>query len=124
MSGRSARSLAMRLAAGGLLLVGCGCAVVPRSRVEQSQKTDRMLRTELAQAKDELARLKSRNRDILARSTDDTRRLAALEEANERYQRDITAYQEERDQYAAALDQIKSQVLASSNSSQNATRRD
>ncbi len=114
MAASSPGTRAKRAMLGVLLPALVGCAVVPRNKLEETQSANRELRTALAEAKDSVARLKTQNRDLAARSIEESRRNLALEEANERFERDIMTYQEEREQYAAALDQIKNQVLASS----------
>ncbi|MDB5350879.1 MAG: flagellar motor protein [Planctomycetota bacterium] len=109
----------------GVIALGvalAGCASVPRGQMEDCRQQSLALQAELSQTKDLAARLRTQNRDMAARSVEDARRLTALEETNDRLERSITAYQDERNQYAAALDQIKSQVLASGGSSESRNR--
>ena len=89
-----------------------GCASAPRSALEESRGQVLALRTELAQAKDTTAKLRTLNRDISARAVEDSRRLSTLEETNDRLEKSVVAYQQERDEYAAALDQINRQVAS------------
>lgn len=112
-SGRGRRpSIATTLIALGLV----GCTAVPRGRLEESRQQILSLRAELAQTKDQAARLRTQNREIAARSVEDVRRLSALEEANERLEQSVIAYQEERDQYASSFEAIRREVLASTGS--------
>ena len=94
------------------LLAAAGCASAPRAQLDEARGQVHALRTELAQAKDVAAKLRTQNRDVASRTVDDSGRLAALEEANARLERSVAAYQEEREQYAAALDQIKRDVAS------------
>jgi chromosome segregation ATPase len=89
-----------------------GCATAPHAQLEESRGQIVALRAELAQAKDVGAKLRTQNRDISARAVEDSRRLAILEETNERLGRSVAAYQKERDEYAAALDQINREVAS------------
>ena len=94
--------LVLLLAAG--LLPGCG--IVPRSRMEESQKLSQLLRSENARLKDQNLALQSQNRDYADRAVDDLRRLTAREQAIERLERSVQAYQEDRERLAAAYEQL------------------
>jgi uncharacterized protein HemX len=96
------RPFLLLLAAG--LLAGCG--IVPRSRMEESQKLSQLLRTENARLKDQNLALQSQNRDYADRAVDDLRRLTAREQAIGRLERSVQAYQEDRERLAAAYDQL------------------
>lgn len=89
---------ALSLLAGGLP----GCAMVPRSQFEESQRLTRTLRTENARLKDEVVVLKTQNRDYADRALDDLRRLTARDEAIERLEQSVQEYQDDRDRLAAA----------------------
>jgi hypothetical protein len=92
-----------------LLLVGGllpGCGIVPRSRMEESQKLSQLLRSENARLKDQVLSLQSQNRDYADRAVDDLRRLTAREHAIERLERSVQAYQEDRERLAAAYEQL------------------
>ncbi len=95
-----------------VLLALSGCAFVPRRDLEASRRQTQAVRSELAQAKDSLVRLRNRDQDLAARAVEDARRIAALEDANDRLEQSVTAYQSERDQIASAFETIKSQVRA------------
>lgn len=90
----------------GVLLLAAGivsgCAVVPRDRLEESQRLAQSLRGENARLKDEVVGLRARNRDYADRALDDLRRLTAREEAIERLERSVQEYQDDRDRLAAA----------------------
>ena len=68
------RLLLVLLIAAGILP---GCGIVPRSRMEESQKLSQLLRAENAQLKDQVLSLQSQNRDYADRAVDDLRRLTA-----------------------------------------------
>ena len=83
-----------------------GCGVVPRSRIEESQKISQLLRAENASLKDRMLSLQSQNRDLSDRAVDDLKRLTAREEAIERLERSVQAYQDDRERLAAAYEQL------------------
>ncbi len=95
-------SLAVLLASGTLP----GCGIVPRSRMEESQKVSQLLRTENARLKDQVLSLQSQNRDLADRAVDDLRRLTAHEQAIERLEQTVHAYQGDRERLAAAYEQL------------------
>lgn len=103
------------IAIGPLLLAGCASA--PRSALEESRGQTLALRGELVQAKDTAAKLRTQNRDIAARAVEDSRRLATLEETNDRLEKSVGAYQQERDEYAAALERINREVASAASDS-------
>ncbi len=91
---------------GVLALVGVGllsgCAVVPRSRLEETRQLAQLLRAENDRLKDQVLTLRVQNQDYADRALDDLRRLTAREEAIERLERSIQAYQDDRDRLAGA----------------------
>lgn len=91
---------------GALTLVGvallAGCTVVPRARIEESQRLAQSLRAENARLKDQVLTLQGQNRDYADRALDDLRRLTARDEAIERLERSVQAYQDDRDRLAGA----------------------
>lgn len=91
-----------------------GCAAVPRGQVEEARSQILALRTELAQAKDTAARLRTQNRDISARAVEDARRITALEDSVARLEASVAVYQDEREKYAAAFNRIKSEIASAS----------
>ncbi len=99
---------------GPIALASVGCASVPRGQVEEARGQVLALRTELAQTKDVAAKLRTQNREISARAVEDSRRLTSLEESNERLEQSVASYQQEREQYAAALDRIKREIASAS----------
>lgn len=104
--GRPARSLGGR----GLTLVVAaalaGCAVVPGSRLDESQRLVQSLRTENARLKDQVLGLEAQNRDYADRAVDDLRRLTARDRAIERLESSVQAYQDDRDRLAAAYHRL------------------
>jgi predicted RNase H-like nuclease (RuvC/YqgF family) len=79
-----------------------GCTMVPRERIEESQRLTQSLRNENARLKDEVEGLQAQNRDLADRALDDLRRLTARGEAIERLQQSVQGYQDDRDRLAAA----------------------
>jgi hypothetical protein len=90
----------------GLLFLGSGCAMAPRAQMEECQQLSRTLRTENTRLKDQLLVVQARNRDYADRSLDDSRRLADQDEAIERLERSVHAYQDERAQLESAYHQL------------------
>jgi hypothetical protein len=74
--------------------------------MEECQQLSRTLRTENARLKDQLLVLQAQNRDYADRSLDDSRRLADQDEAIERLERSVHAYQDERAQLESAYHQL------------------
>jgi outer membrane protein OmpA-like peptidoglycan-associated protein len=97
----------------GTATLVCGCALVPKEQLEECRKLSQSLQTQTAQLKDESLRLRAHNQDLSNRALVDARRIQTLEEANERLERSVVAYQEERDRLQAAFEQIKRQIAAS-----------
>jgi hypothetical protein len=100
--GRPERTLAGR---GLALLVAAavsGCAVVPGSRLDESQRMVQSLRAENARLKDQVLGLEAQNRDFADRAVDDLRRLTVRDQAIDRLERSIQGYQDDRDRLAAA----------------------
>jgi hypothetical protein len=105
---RSARVFLMGMAA-----IAPGCAVVPRTELEECHQLCRSLQAETSQLKDTALRLRSQNEDLTQRAVADTRRLGELEEDNRGLRRDVAAYRDEREQLVAAFERLKQQVVAS-----------
>ncbi len=90
-----------------LMLAGfSGCAMVPRSRMDECQKLSQALRADNARLKDRVVALTGQNRDYAERAVDDGRRLAVQDEALERLERSVQAYQDDRTRLEAAYKQI------------------
>jgi chemotaxis protein MotB len=95
----------------GILILLCaglvaGCSVVPRARIEESQQLAQSLRAENARLKDQVLTLQGQNRDYADRALDDLRRLTARDEAIERLERSVQAYQDDRDRLAGAYQRL------------------
>lgn len=110
-----AASLGAMLAAGVPLWAGCG--VVPRSKLDECHQLSQTLRSENGRLKDVTVALRSQNQDLSERAVDDSRRLSAQDEALERLEKSVIAYQAERDTLAAAFNDLKRQVRLSVNPS-------
>jgi hypothetical protein len=83
-----------------------GCAMVPRERIEESQRLTRSLRTENGRLKDQVVALQTQNQDYADRALDDLRRLTARDEAIERLQQSVHGYQDDRDRLASAYQRL------------------
>ncbi len=109
------RSPVARLAATLLVCAAVsGCSMGPKTRVAEAEKLVQSLRADNAQLKDSALALKVQNQDLTQRAVDDSRSIQALETANTQYERSIQGYQDEREQYRAAFQDLKSQVRTAS----------
>jgi hypothetical protein len=96
----------------GLLILNCGCGLVPRAQVDECLKIGQTLRSENARLKDRVLALQSQNRDYAERAVDDARRLAIQDEAIKRLEHSVQAYQDERDRLEAAFKRLVSNLDA------------
>lgn len=106
-----ARRFSSRLSLLSLLLAGAsmaaaGCRVVPRQQLDECHKLSQTLRSENAQLKDQTLALRSQNQDFSERAVDDARRLAQLEESNQRLETSVQAYQDERSRLESAYKEL------------------
>jgi hypothetical protein len=99
-------AIAQRLALVALVATSAGCAIVPRSRMDECQRLTQTLRSENARLKDRALALQSQNRDYVDRAVDDARRLAIQDEVIERLEHSVQAYQDERARLEAAYKQL------------------
>jgi outer membrane protein OmpA-like peptidoglycan-associated protein len=90
-----------------------GCSFVPKSKLDECHNVSVTLRAENTRLKDVALDLRAQNQDLTQRAVDDSRKLAAQEEAVTRLEKSVTAYQAERDKLAAAFETIKRQVRLS-----------
>ena len=111
---RCARDRAGRAAARvmivGIVVVIAGCAIVPREHMDECQRIAQTLRSENARLKDRVLALQGQNRDYAERAVDDSRRLAVQDEAIDRLERSVHAYQDERNRLEAAYQQLASSL--------------
>jgi chromosome segregation ATPase len=96
---------------GWLLLCG-GCALAPRAQMDECQQLSRTLRSENARLKDQVLVLESQNRDYADRALDDSRRLVAQDEAIERLETSVQAYQDERNRLETAFRKLTASLGA------------
>ncbi|MBX6313375.1 MAG: hypothetical protein IRY99_10740 [Isosphaeraceae bacterium] len=89
-----------------------GCALVPRSRLEDCHQRCQALQAEIAQLKDSVQALRTQNRDLVQRAVDDARRMHELEEANQRFEQSIAEYQNEREELFTRYEQLLRQIRA------------
>jgi chemotaxis protein MotB len=87
-----------------------GCSFVPRSRLDECHRLSQTLQAEKDRLKDTAVSLRSQNQDLNQRAEDDARRLRLQEEEVQRLVQSVSAYQEEREQLAAAFERLKGQV--------------
>ena len=110
------RSWWTRAARLGVALCGLGppgCSVVPSARLEDCRRLSQALQAENARLKDTTVSLRSQNQDLNQRALDEARRLRLQEDEIHRLSQSVSAYQEERDQLAAAFARIKGAVRTS-----------
>jgi hypothetical protein len=98
-----------------------GCAIVPRSQVDECRQLTRTLRSENARLRDQLLAVQSQNRDYADRAVDDSRRLAVQDEAIERLESSVHAYQDERNRLEAEYRKIASALSTTAIGSHDAS---
>jgi chemotaxis protein MotB len=101
----------------GIALCGpglAGCSFVPKSRLDECHHLSQTLQAENNRLRDTAISLRSQNQDLNQRAVEDARRLRVQEEEIQRLVQSVSAYQEDRDQLAAAFDRIKSQIRTAS----------
>jgi flagellar motor protein MotB len=91
-----------------------GCAFVPKERLDDCHKQCQNFQLEASQLKDDVLKLRATHQDLAHRSIEDAKRLKALDEENRQLERSVIAYQEDRDRLAAAFEQFKRQLAATS----------
>ena len=94
------------------LLVGPGCGLTQKSRVDDCTRLAQSLRTENAQLKDATLSLRGENTDLTGRAVDDARRIGALEEANGRLESSVQDYIDEREALVTAFREMERQARA------------
>jgi len=113
---RGARGLlgraAPRLVIVCVLILNSACAIVPRQQMDECQRISQTLRSENARLKDQVLALQGHNRDFADRAVDDARRLAIQDDAIERLEHSVQAYQDERARLEAAYEQLASSLDA------------
>ena len=78
--------------------------------MDECQKLTQSLRADNARLKDRVLALQGQNRDYAERAVDDARRLAIQDEAIERLEHSVQAYQDERTRLEAAYKQLASSL--------------
>jgi len=96
----------------GIVTHNAGCALIPRAQMDECQRMGQALRSENARLKDRVLALQSQNQDYADRAVDDSRRLAIQDEAIERLEHSVQAYQDERARLEAAYKQLVSSLDA------------
>jgi hypothetical protein len=82
--------------------------------LDESQRLTKTLRTENARLKDQVLALQSQNRDYADRADDDLSRIAVQDQAIQRLERSVEAYQDERDRLGEAYERLTSSLGRSS----------
>jgi cell division protein FtsB len=95
-----------------LVASGAGCGMVPKQRLDDSQKLITSLRTENSQLKDASLSLRTQNQDLSQRAVEDARKISALDEAKSRLERSVQAYIDEREDLNTAFQQFKREAVA------------
>ncbi len=93
---RHLRRAAARIVIPGLFFLCGGCALAPRSQLDECQQLSRTLRSENARLKDQLLTAENQNQDYADRAMDDSLRLTRQDAAIERLEQSVQAYQDER----------------------------
>ena len=110
LSARCVRLAAVWFVIAGLMIQCAGCAMAPRAQMDECQQVSRTLRSENARLKDQLLTAQSQNSDYAERAVDDARRLARQDEAIERLEHSVQAYQDERGRLESAYRQLASSL--------------
>ncbi len=92
------------------LAIGPGCALVPRSSMDECQQLSKALRTDNARLKDQVLALQSQNRDFAERAVDDSRRLSMQDETIARLERSVQSYQADRSKLESAYEQLTASI--------------
>lgn len=87
-----------------------GCGLVSRNRLNDCQQVARTLRSDNARLKDVSLKLRTENQDLSQRAIDDARRLASQEDAINRLEENLLAYQADRDRMTQAFETLKQQI--------------
>ncbi len=106
MAGARRFSSRLSLLLAGVSMAAAGCRVAPRQQLDECHKLSQTLRSENAQLKDQTLALRSQNQDFSERAVDDARRLAQLEESNQRLETSVQAYQDERSRLESAYKEL------------------
>jgi chemotaxis protein MotB len=99
----------------GCALAGSGCAVVPKSQLDECHQVSQTLQADNSRLKDTILSLRSKNEDLTQREVDDAKRLEVQDREIQRLTADIGSFQEEREQLAAAYQQLKRQIESATN---------
>lgn len=91
-----------------------GCGFVPRKKLDECHNLTVTLRAENTRLKDVALDLRSQNQDLTQRAVDDAHKIASQDEAIQRLEKSVLAYQSDRDKLAAAFETMKRQVRLSS----------
>jgi hypothetical protein len=94
-------------------LLAPGCQLVSRQQLDECRRLSQTLRSENAQLKDQMLAFKAQSRDFAERALEDSRRLSQLEEANDRLETSVQAYQDERTRLESAFKELRASLPGS-----------
>ena len=93
-----------------LLLAASGCALAPKSQVEDARARVQSLQAENQRLREIALNVRGRNRVLVQRAIDDSRLLQAREGAIEEYETYLAAARAEREELLAIVDEIRAQA--------------
>ncbi len=105
MPGRTHQTWTAALAL-SLLAPLSGCALVPRSRLDQCHKYSKALQAEVVQLRDQTGMLRAKNEDLIERAQTDQKRLTGLEDIVARQENSLDALREDRERLANELERV------------------
>ncbi len=107
------RSLPARFSIAALLGLAAGCAITPRSQIEEGQRLTQTLRDENQKLRDRVLVLENQNRDLSERAVDDAKRLAAQDQAIAQFEHSVQVYQDDRRRLENAYRRLAASLGAS-----------
>jgi chemotaxis protein MotB len=90
------------------------CSIIPSSRLDECRRLSQTLQAENSRLKDTAVSLRSQNQDLNQRAVEDARRLRVQEDEIQRLVQSVSAYQQDREQLAAAFERLKRQIQTGS----------
>ncbi|MDR3620361.1 MAG: hypothetical protein P4L85_13505 [Paludisphaera borealis] len=109
---RALRLVATPILALVLALALPGCQFGARRQLDECRRLSQTLRSQNDQLKDQMLAYRNQNQDFSERAVDDARRLSQQDEAIERLERSVQAYQGERDELQTAFSELRDSLPA------------
>ena len=118
-SDRSSRLVRARLALAVLTMsnIGIGCALAPKSQLEDARKRVQSLQADNQRLREVALNIRGRNRELAQRAIDDARLLQAREDAVREYETSLAAARADREELLGLVDEIRTQVRSASSGS-------